>query len=309
MALSENMDLKKLLVKFEETQIAQNRLQAEQHRLQAEQLQLLRELAEKAQSNGSQKLETSRGEIPSTTPLKAPLDPGHVSIQKDYSDDEGHTDLVSHQGSTSDTQSTGGKVQNDGPLHSISDTGRDGPGDPEADGSSLTPGDEADQRVRQAMEDNRFLDNEKLLSLRDDFLASIALWYDHYLMATELKDCPFTAGNTVNARSQDLERAWKFKDVEGDEKWQRFVRDTWPEIEDMSGHMKCANAMLDDNLCVGEFTHDRNGGLFHLEPLDRLPTAEASPKNMEAWTADDKLRNWNGKYVLMPRPVPVLNQS
>ena len=64
MALTGNVDLKKMLVKFEEIQIAQNELQAEQQRLQAERLQLLRELAEKAYYARAQDVGISSGEIP-----------------------------------------------------------------------------------------------------------------------------------------------------------------------------------------------------------------------------------------------------
>lgn len=51
--------LPNLLARFEETQLAQNALQAEQQRLQAKQLRLLKELAQELQAAASHKLNDS----------------------------------------------------------------------------------------------------------------------------------------------------------------------------------------------------------------------------------------------------------
>ena len=101
--------------------------------------------------------------------------------------------------------------------------------------------------------------------------------------------------------------------LEREDNWYQFLRDAWPDTDDKSRHMKCANTLLDDNIAVVEFTHDRDGFVKNVGPSNDLSLAKALDQNREAWVTFDSLCNWNGEFVLMPvskagiSPQPVAN--
>ncbi len=220
------------------------------------------------------------------TDTKQSSDSQHWSICADQDEGKGHRDLDPLSEKMSDVGSSHRNSRDDESRRSSSqDAGNCGAQGTEVVESPLMQWSEADQRARNEIADAQILDKEKLLRLRQKFLA---FFHDGNLSST--------TSYTKNGHLPELEQIYKAEGFEGREEWIRFVQEAWPGFDEntgrlnrpdeITGRLNHANGILEDGLVGWGFSYDRYGGLRHIRPLTELAVAKPSLDNNEAQMED-----------------------